>query len=259
MLNYWSIAALAAPLVVHSFSVPNSSTARQTDLCAIETDGDRSNRDESFPGGMRNLAATSAVALALIMPCSSAIAQDTPRIQLNDNAIYSSTVTLSDVIKTMDFSLPSSYDSIADPVASGVDELAIVKGQQPPKKVEKKKEQKKSTSVNKGMSAPSFFGGGGEKPTIDPDAFKPKTAEEKAAILAARRAEREAEAAAAVRAKAEAEKEARAELDASIKAARLEKIARREEEMAKKAAEESAKIDMNLNNVKVVDSSMPQY
>ena len=255
MINYWSIAALAAPLVVHSFSVPNSSTARRTDLCAIETDGDRSDRDESFPRGMRNLAATSAVALALIMPCSSAIAQDTPRIQ---NAIYSSTVTLSDIIKTMDFSLPSSYDSIADPVASGVDELAIVKGQQPPKKVEKKKEQKKSTSVNKGMSAPSFFGGG-EKPTIDPDAFKPKTAEEKAAILAARRAEREAEAAAAVRAKAEAEKEARAELDASIKAARLEKIARREEEMAKKAAEESAKIDMNLNNVKVVDSSMPQY
>lgn len=258
MLNYWSIAALAAPLVVHSFSVPNSSTARRTDLCAIETDGDRSDRDESFPAGMRNLAATSTVALALIMPCSSAIAQDTPRIQLNDNAIYSSTVTLSDVIKTMDFSLPSSYDSIADPVASGVDELAIVKGQQPPKKVEKKKEQKKSTSVNKGMSAPSFFGGG-EKPTIDPDAFKPKTAEEKAAILAARRAEREAEAAAAVRAKAEAEKEARAELDASIKAARLEKIARREEEMAKKAAEESAKNDISFNNVKVVDSSMPQY
>lgn len=256
MLKYWSmIVVLAAPRVVFSFSVSNPVTARRTALCAI--DGDCSHQDESFHAGMQNLVATSAVALALIMP-SCAIAQDTPRIQLNDNALYSSTVTLSDVIKTMDFSLPSSYDSIADPVASGVDELTIVQGQAPSKKVEKKKEQKKATSVNKGMSVPSFFGGG-EKPTIDPDAFKPKTTEEKAAILAARRAEREAEAEAAARAKVEAEKEARAELDASIKAARLEKIARREEEMAKKAAEESAKKDQMFNNVKVVDTSMPQY
>lgn len=244
--------------MVDAFSSFQTPVTRRTSLSAT-SHGDAN--ESSLPTAMRNMAVTSAVALALIMP-PSAIAQDTPSVHLNDNAVYSSTVTLSDVIKTMDFSLPSSYDNIADPVASGVDELttSTVKGSS--KKVEKKKTEKKKSgapSTNKGLSLPSFGGGGGDKPTINSDAFKPKTAEQKAADLAARRAEREEAANAAIREKAEAEKRAAAERDANIKAARLEKIAKREEEAAKKAAEESAKRDAMMKDVVVVDTSMPQY
>lgn len=255
MLKHFSIALLAAPIAVDAFSA-SSQTVRRTALSAMERDV---NQDNSFPTAIRNIAAASAVALALIVP-SSAIAQDNTHMHTMDNGIYSSTVTLSEAIKTMDFSLPSSYDSIADPVASGVDELTISTDKNAAKKVDKKKAApKKSPSVNKGLSLPSFGSGGGEKPAINSDAFKPKSAEEKAAVLAARRAEREEAAAAAVREKAEAEKQAAAERDANIKAARLEKIAKREEEAAKKAAEESAKRDEMFKDVKVVDTSMPQY
>ena len=257
MLRNLSIVLLSAPVVVDAFSASQTQTVRRTALSAMESDVN--GRDESFPAALRNLAATSAVALALITP-SSAIAQDNTHLQSIDNGVYSSTLTLSEAIKTMDFSLPSSYDNIADPVASGVDELTTSTVKTATKKVEKKKtEAKKSTSVNKGLSLPSFGGGGGEKPAINSDAFKPKSAEEKAAVLAARRAEREEAAAAAIREKAEAERQAAAERDANIKAARLEKIAKREEEAAKKAAEESAKRDEMFKDVKVVDTSMPEY
>jgi hypothetical protein len=257
MLKRIPVFLLAAPVAIDAFTAPQIKMARRTALSAMG--GDDNDRDESLSHAIRNLAASSAVTLALIMP-TTAIAQDNNYMQTFDNGIYSSTVTLSEVIKTMDFSLPSSYDTISDPVASGVDELTIYQGKTQPKKVEKKKEPKKATSVNKGFSLPSFGGDvSGEKPTINSDAFKPKTAEEKAAVLAARRAEREEAAATALREKAEAEKQAAAERDANIKAARLEKIAKREEEAAKKAAEESAKRDEMFKDVKVVDTSMPQY
>lgn len=237
MLKQLSIVLLTAPAVVDAFSASNSQRTHRSALSSTNGNG-----DECLPNVVRNVAAASAVALALIMP-SSVFAQDTLHQQsVIDNGIYSSTVTLSDVIKTMDFSLPTSYDSISDPIASGVDELTTSSVKTAAKKVEKKKEPKKrSTSANKGISLPSFGGGGGEKPTIDSDAFKPKSAEEKAAVLAARRAEREEAALAVVREKAEAERQAALEREANIKAARLEKIAKREEEAAKKAAEESAK------------------
>lgn len=256
-LKYLCFFLAYAPITVNAFSISSSQTTRRTALSALDGDGQKS--ESSIQVSIRNLAATSAIAVALTLP-SAAIAQDNiHQHPIMDSGIYSSTVTLSDVIKTMDFSLPSSYDNIADPVASGVDELTISSVKTAAKKVEKKKEVKKSTSVNKGIAFPSFGGGDGEKPTINSDAFKPKSAEEKAAVLAARRAEREEAAAAAVREKADAERQAAAERDANIKAARLEKIAKREEEAAKKAAEESAKRDEMFKDVKVVDTSMPQY
>ena len=257
-LKRLSFFLLGSPAVIDAFSSSRTQIVRQTALSASDNISDV--EKSSFSAAMRNMAVTSAVALALIMP-PSAIAEDTAQVYPSDNAVYSSTMTLSDVIKTMDFSLPSSYDNIADPVASGVDELttSTVKGSS--KKVEKKKVEKKKSApaTNKGLSLPSFGGGGGDKPTINSDAFKPKTAEEKAADLAARRAEREEAANAAIREKAEAERRAAAERDANIKAARLEKIAKREEEAAKKAAEESAKREAMMKDVVVVDTSMPQY
>lgn len=177
----------------------------------------------------------------------------------------SSTVTLSDVIRTMDFSLPSgSYDSIAAPVASGTDELTKSEDPRANAKAFKKAAPAKKASsggANRGVSIamPSFGGGGGSAPAVSSDAYKPLTAEEKKAVLAQRRAEREAAAAQEKADTAAAEKQARAEVDARIAAARLERIAKREEEAAQKAAEENAKREEAFKNVKVVDTSMPVY
>lgn len=255
---------LAAPITVNAFSSSHSRIARWTVPSALADDSDI-NRDESpFPSTIRNFFAASTVSLALLMPSSNALAQDSfHSLPVDVNSFYSSSVTLSEVIRTMDFSLPSSYDSIADPVASGTDELttSTVKSSSPKKTAEKSSSPKKSTSANKGIAMPKleFGGGGGGGAQISGDAFKPKSAEEKAAVLAQRRAERE-EAAAAAKAEAAArDKQAAAERDASIKAARLERIAKREEEEAKKAAEESAKREEIFKNAKVVDTAMPQY
>jgi len=257
---------LASPITVDAFSSSHSQIARRTVLSAIVDDSEV-NRDESpFPSAIRNFVATSTVTLALLMPSSNALAQDTFHpLPVNVNAFYSSSVTLSEVIRTMDFSLPGSYESIADPVASGTEELTIstVKSSSPKKKVEKSSAPKKTTSANRGIAMPKLEfgggGGGGGGAPINSDAFKPKSAEEKAAVLEQRRAEREAAAATAKAEAAVRDKQAAAERDASIKAARLERIAKREEEEAKKAAEESAKREEMFKNVKVVDTSMPQY
>eukprot|EP01082_Thalassiosira_pseudonana_P007549 g6636.t1 g6636 contig23:935099-935899(-) len=218
---------------------------------------------------IRNFVAISSITFGLLSPTSDVLAaQDTIyRPTSLDNAMSSSTVTLSDVIRTMDFSLPSgSYDSIAAPVASGTDELT--KSEDPranaKKAVKKAAPAKKASSggANKGVSIalPSFGGGGGgSAPAVSSDAYKPLTAEEKKAVLAQRRAEREAAAAQEKADTAAAEKQARAEVDARIAAARLERIAKREEEAAQKAAEENAKREEAFKNVKVVDTSMPVY
>jgi hypothetical protein len=217
---------------------------------------------------IRNFVAISSITFGLLSPTSDVLAaQDTIyRPTSLDNAMSSSTVTLSDVIRTMDFSLPSgSYDSIAAPVASGTDELT--KSEDPranaKKAVKKAAPAKKASSggANRGVSIamPSFGGGGGSAPAVSSDAYKPLTAEEKKAVLAQRRAEREAAAAQEKADTAAAEKQARAEVDARIAAARLERIAKREEEAAQKAAEENAKREEAFKNVKVVDTSMPVY
>ncbi|KAL7489332.1 hypothetical protein ACHAW6_014940 [Cyclotella cf. meneghiniana] len=257
---------ITASVAVDAFSTSHSRIARQTVLSAVGNDSDVHCDESPLPKAIRYFVAASTVSLALLMPSSNALAQDTFHpLPVDANAFYSSSVTLSEVIRTMDFSLPGSYDSIADPVASGTEELTIstVKSSSPKKKVEKSSTPKKSTSANRGIAMPKLeFGGGGAGAggaQIDSDAFKPKSAEEKAAILAQRRAEREEAAAAAKVEAAARDREAAAERDASIKAARLERIAKREEEQAKKAAEESAKREEMFKNAKVVDTSMPQY
>jgi hypothetical protein len=68
---------------------------------------------KSLPHALRIFAATLAVTLSLLVSTTT-FAQETSHALPTDNAIHSSTVTLSEIIKTMDFSLPSSYDSIPD-------------------------------------------------------------------------------------------------------------------------------------------------
>ncbi len=164
---------------------------------------------KSLPHALRIFAATLAVTLSLLVSTTT-FAQETSHALPTDNAIHSSTVTLSEIIKTMDFSLPNSYDSIPDPIASGTDKLTTssVKG-------EKKKVEKQKAAGNKGITLPSFGGGGGgEKPSINSDAFKPKSAEEKAAFMAEQGAAREQAKADAAAAAAQKDKEAAAERDA---------------------------------------------
>ena len=76
---------------------------------------------KSLPHALCIFAATLAVTLSLLVSTTT-FAQETSHALPTDNAIHSSTVTLSEIIKTMDFSLPNSYDSIPDPIASGREE-----------------------------------------------------------------------------------------------------------------------------------------
>ena len=76
---------------------------------------------KSLPHALRIFAATLAVTHSLLVSTTT-FAQETSHALPTDNAIHSSTVTLSEIIKTMDFSLPSSYDSIPDPITSGREE-----------------------------------------------------------------------------------------------------------------------------------------
>eukprot|EP00984_Skeletonema_dohrnii_P027344 scaffold16870_cov57-Skeletonema_dohrnii-CCMP3373.AAC.1 len=64
---------------------------------------------------LRNAAAIFAVTCGLLYPSDS--------FAMNENAFQSSTMTVAEVIRTMDFSLPSSYDTIVDVQADTKEEL----------------------------------------------------------------------------------------------------------------------------------------
>ncbi len=215
---------------------------------------------------IRHFVALSVITLGLFSPSSDAVAAHDTTIASNQqwNALQSSTVTLSEVIRTMDFSLPSSYDNIVDPVASGSNELTTSSDPKVASSPPKKKEPKKSSGGGRGgggISMPKldFGGGSGGGLEINSDAFKPKSAEEKAAVLAQRRAEREEAAAKAKADAAAADKKAAEERNANIAAARAERIAQRQAELAKKEAEEQAKREETFKGAKVMDASMPEY
>ena len=236
----------------------------------------RENRDGgqiSPPTAIRNFVALSAITLGLLSPSSDALAAQDPTVfpPHPTYALHSSTLTLSEVIRTMDFSLPSSYDSISDPVASGTEELTTsmlpsAKSSSTPKKTAEKTPKSGSTGGRSmGISMPklelggSGSGDGGRGGEINSEVFKSMTADQKAAVLAQRRAEREQ---AAAQAKAEAavrEKQAIEERNAKIAAERLERIAKRQEEEAKKQAAEAEKREEVYKGAKIVDTSMPAY
>lgn len=125
--------------------------------------------------------------------------------------------------------MPSSYDNLSAPVASGIDELV------------------KTETINTGP-------GPARKKKVVSEGL---SAKEQAA---ASRAERVAERKTKEDGQAALDEKAMQERDENIKAARLEKIAKRE---AAKAEQEAAAVaekeDAKFKGAKFVDTSMPSY
>lgn len=124
--------------------------------------------------------------------------------------------------------MPSSYDNLSAPVASGIDELV------------------KTETINTGAAT--------RKKKVVSEGL---SAKEQAA---ASRAERVAERKTKEDGQAALDEKAMQERDENIKAARLEKIAKRE---AAKAEQEAAAVaekeDAKFKGAKFVDTSMPSY
>jgi len=97
----------------HQFSVSSTSRRAPSLLCATR---DPNNNDRAVvpPDAIRNIAAASAIAVGLLFPTTSIAAQEDTAYQQLPN-VESTSLQLSVEITTMDFSMPSSYDSIADP------------------------------------------------------------------------------------------------------------------------------------------------
>jgi len=227
MYHSKSLALIGLALVTPAVAfVPPTSVASRSHL-SLGATRDPSNERPSPPDVIRNLAAASALTLGLLFPSADALAAP-----LNDHAMQSSTVEVSLEYKTMDFSMPSSYDSIAAPVASGTDELTTTTTVNTAA-ASKKKAKPKESAVPSGLSK------------------KEAAAAKRAEKVAQREAD---EAAAAARAE-----ESVKERDENIKAARLQKIAAREAAKAEKDAVDAEKEDAKFKGAKFVDTSMPSY
>lgn len=244
--------AVLTPLGSNAFTVISSSPSHaKLTLSATSRADDGGANPSKSANSLGNIAAVSAIALGLLFPSTDALAaqQIVPRYNLDEHAILSSTLDVSKVITTMDFSLPSSYDKISDPVVSAKDELtATVVVQTGSKRTASSSEspspkKKSAPSKSVGLPTSSFSSGTSLK-------------EEAAAALAERIAQRKSQ---------EAEQAARdeqlaKEREANIKAAREEKIARRAAEQAEKEAAALAKEEeTKYAGVKFVDTSMPKY
>mmetsp|Transcript_1900 Transcript_1900/g.3060 ORF Transcript_1900/g.3060 Transcript_1900/m.3060 type:complete len:230 (-) Transcript_1900:1054-1743(-) len=175
---------------------------------------------------LRNAAAIFAVTCGLLYPSDS--------FAMNENAFQSSTMTVAEVIRTMDFSLPSSYDTIVDVQADTKEELTeetiksaagTAKKASPKKEAAQKKEKKEAAPKKVAMT----------------------------------KAEREEAAAAAKEAKAKEDAEKQLEIEAKIKADREKKIAARKAAQEEKEAAAAKKAEAAYKDVKFVDTSMPTY
>jgi len=196
------IGFLAAPALAF---VPSSSVASRS-FSSLSATRDPDNERATPPDvSRRNFAAASALTLGLLFPATDALAAE---------------------IKTMDFALPSSYDSIADPVASGTDELTQL------------------TVINTAASK--------RKPKAAPTSDPKADAAVARADRVAQRKAKEAE-------QAILEEQAAKERDENIKAARMERIAARQAAQAEKEAAAAAKEDAKYKGAKFVDTSMPTY
>ena len=253
--------ALIASSTSNAFVVVSPSTATSCPSFNLGASSKRHDdeRAKTNDNAIRNFAAVSAITCGLLFPSSGAFAESAIRMhELNDHAVLSSALDLSKAITTMDFSLPSSYDKISDPVASGKDELtstivietgarkrsAASSESSSSKKKSPPKSSSSGLSLNKVIALPSSSSSGSSMK------------EEAAAALAERIAQRKSmEAEQAAR-----DEQAARERDANIKAAREEKIARRAAEQAEKAAAALAKEqEARYEGVTFVDTSMPKY
>lgn len=176
---------------------------------------------------LRNAAAIFAVTCGLLYPSDS--------FAMNESAFQSSTMTVAEVIRTMDFSLPSSYDNIVDVQADTKEELTeetiksaagTAKKASPKKEAAQKKEKKEAAPKKVAMT----------------------------------KAEREEAQARAKEEKAKEDAEKQLEIEAKIKADREKKIAARKAAQEEKEAAAAEKAEAAyVKDVKFVDTSMPTY
>jgi len=176
---------------------------------------------------LRNAAAIFAVTCGLLYPSDS--------FAMNESAFQSSTMTVAEVIRTMDFSLPSSYDTIVDVQADTKEELTeetiksaagTAKKASPKKEAAQKKEKKEAAPKKVAMT----------------------------------KAEREEAQAKAKEEKAKEDAEKQLEIEAKIKADREKKIAARKAAQEEKEAAAAKKAEAAyVKDVKFVDTSMPTY
>ncbi len=191
-----------------------------------------SNRDDTdhkaaSDNVLRNAAAIFAVTCGLLYPSDS--------FAMNESTFQSSTMTVAEVIRTMDFSLPSSYDTIVDVAADSKEELT--------------EETVRSAAGSAKKAAP-------KKKEAAQKKEKKEAAPKKVAMT---KAEREEAAARKAEEKAKEDAEKRKEIDLKIKADRENKIAARKAAEEAKEAAEAKKAEAAYTDVKFVDTSMPTY
>ncbi|KAL3782731.1 hypothetical protein ACHAW5_006727 [Stephanodiscus triporus] len=221
--------ALASHTATDAFAIISPLTASSS--CAHSSlDASRGSDIErvSYTDGFRNIAAVCVLTFGFLFPPHDAIAAQEPisRLPRDDAAFQSSTVLLSATIQTMDFSMPSSYDKLSNPIASGKDELV------------------QTIVVNTGSSPKSAAPTG-------------SSAKEEAA---AARAERVAQRLAKEKEQAQLDEQAARERDENIKAMRLEKATKRAVAQAEKEAAGADEVeDAKFKGAKFLDTSMPTY
>eukprot|EP00554_Chaetoceros_debilis_P013166 CAMPEP_0194110888 /NCGR_PEP_ID=MMETSP0150-20130528/10039_1 /TAXON_ID=122233 /ORGANISM="Chaetoceros debilis, Strain MM31A-1" /LENGTH=329 /DNA_ID=CAMNT_0038800183 /DNA_START=119 /DNA_END=1108 /DNA_ORIENTATION=+ len=190
----------------------------------------------------------------------------------------SSSIHISKTITTMEFSLPSSYDTISSATASGTNELTVETDTITNTSRKKVTSSTSSTSSDNGFSLPSFGGGNGNDNSNLSD-------EERAALAAERKAEREALALLksaereAIAAEKAAEKEAIAQAKSAERDAiaqqqaqdnerlaiqrQKEKVERKEAALVQKAVQDEKSASKASNSkfkgAEFVDFSMPSY
>ena len=175
---------------------------------------------------LRNTAAIFAVTCGLLYPSDS--------FAMSENSFQSSTMTVAEVIRTMDFSLPSSYDTIVDVASDSKEELTSEEVKLPPSAAKKASSKKEATAKKE----------------------KKKAAPKKAAMT---KAEREEAAAKAKEENAKEDAERQQEIQEKIKADREKKITARKAALEEKEAAEAAKAEEAYKGAKFVDTSMPTY
>lgn len=190
---------------------------------------DDSDRDVASASDVmfRHFAVVCAITFSFLHPSDS--------FAMNENAFQSSTMTVAEVIRTMDFSLPGSYDNIVDATASGKEELTTEAVRPAASSSKKAAPKEKKVAVKK---------------------EKKEAAPKKVAMT---KAEREEAAAKAKEEKAKADAERQKEIEAQIKANREAKIAARKAAEAEKEAAEAEKLQEAYKGAKIVDTGMPEY
>ena len=199
----------------------------------------------------------------------------------------SSSIHISKTITTMEFSLPSSYDTISSATASGTNELTVETDTITNTSRKKVVSSPSSTSSdnnnnNNGFSLPSFGNGGGNGNNNNDSNLSD---EERAALAAERKAEREALALLksaereAIAAEKAAEKEAIAQAKSAERDAiaqqqaednerlaiqrQKEKVERKEAALVQKAVQDEKSASKASNSkfkgAEFVDFSMPSY